>query len=89
MKTWLATVIVTVLAILGGAVGFIGTTGYFSFVSASEGFVATCHVLRIAEAKALINTAQRAEIAKFAVPAGKGDEQFAAYFSGDCSSLPY
>jgi hypothetical protein len=89
MKTRLATVIVTVLAILGGIAGFIGSTGYFSVVSASQGFAAGCHMLRIGEARQLITKAQRAEIAKFSVPTGEGDEQFAAYFTGDCSTLPY
>ena len=89
MKTRIGTVIVTILAILGGIAGFLGTTGYFSFVGASEGFAAACHTLRIGEAKELITKAQRAEIAKFSVPPGTGDEQLAAYFTGDCSKLPY
>ena len=89
MKTRLGTVIVTILAILGGIAGFLGTTGYFSFVGASEGFAAACHTSRIGEAKELITKTQRSEIAKFSVPAGKGDKQLAAYFTGDCAKLPY
>jgi hypothetical protein len=85
MKTRLGTAIVSILAILGGISGFLGAFGYVSFVGGSEGILATCHTLRVGEAKQLVTKAQRAEIAKLAVPTGKGDEQMAAYFMSDCS----
>jgi hypothetical protein len=85
MKTRLGTIIVTILAILGGLASFIGTSGYFGLIGASEGFTAACHTLRIAEARQLITNDQRAEIAKLSLPAGKGDAQLAAYFASDCS----
>jgi hypothetical protein len=85
MKTRIGTVIVTILSIIGGIAGFLGASGYFSYVGASEGFTAACHMLRIGEAKQFITKPQRAEIAKLAVPSGTGDEQLAAYFMSDCS----
>jgi hypothetical protein len=85
MKTRLGTAIVSILAILGGIAGFLGTFGYISFLDASKAFAAGCQVLRTGEARGLITKAQRAEIAKFVVPAGSGDQELAAYFTSDCS----
>jgi len=85
VKTRLGAIIVTVLAILGAIGGFLATFGYFSYVGASRGFLATCHTLRMAEAKQLITPAQRAEWAKLAIPRGRGEERLVAYFTSDCS----
>jgi hypothetical protein len=85
VKTRLGTVIVTVLAILGAIAGFLGTSAYFSYVGASNGFRAVCQTLRTGEAKQLISKAQRVEMATRSVPVGKGDELLVAYFMSDCS----
>jgi hypothetical protein len=85
MSGRLGTILVTILAVLGGIGGFLGSCGYFAYVGASKGMTTTCRMLQIGESKQLITHGQRTEMAKLVVPPGEGDEALIDYFMGDCS----
>lgn len=85
MKTRTGTVVVTILSILGGILGFMGSSGWFATAGALDGFRAVCYTLKTAEAKAIVTKAQRDELAKAAMSSSKGDPAVLAYLSSDCA----
>ena len=85
MKSRIGNVIVTVFAVLGGLAGFLGSSGYISFLGVNQGFRAACGALQVGEEARLFSKIQRADVAKFAFSTGSGDEFRAAYLQSDCS----
>ena len=87
MKTRTGTIVVTILSILGGIAGFLGSSGYFSTMGAFDGFRAACFTLKTAEAKGIVTAAQRADLAKAALASNKqaSDPSMANYLGSDCS----